>query len=168
MTVKRRRSTRRHFLRVAGGAAAAIGASGSRFATVASALVPTELALPPLVVFSKVYQELKLDFEQSAAVTAEAGLDGIDCAVRSGGEIAPQRAADDMPRYAAALGKRGVRMLLMTTDIVGVDSPHARDILGTGRKLGLRFYRLGYWPERADDPVKLTARSNRACKTWRR
>ena len=37
---------------------------------------------PPIVVFSKVYQTLKLDFVQAAAVTAEAGLAGVDCPVR--------------------------------------------------------------------------------------
>ena len=61
--------------------------------------------MPPVAVFSKLYQELKLNFEQSAEVTAEAGLDGIDCAVRDKGEIEPARAADEMPRYAEALGK---------------------------------------------------------------
>jgi sugar phosphate isomerase/epimerase len=145
--------SRRQFLRVAGGAAAAIGAGGSRLSCAASAFAPAELAMPPVVVFSKLYQELKLDFEQSAIVTTEAGLDGIDCAVRPGGEVVPERAADDMPRYAEALGKRGVRMLLMTTGILGIDSPHVRDILGTGKKLGIRFYRLGYWSHRPEIPT---------------
>ena len=137
-------TTRRQFLRVAG-AAAAIGATSVRFGSVASAFAAKEHPIPPVAVFSKVYQELKLDFEQSATVTAEAGLDGIDCAVRPKGEILPERAVDDMPRYAEALGKHGVRMLLMTTGIQGIDSPHARDIVATGKKLGIQFYRLGYW-----------------------
>jgi sugar phosphate isomerase/epimerase len=106
--------------------------------------------LPPVAVFSKLYQELKLDFEQSAEVTAEAGLDGIDCAVRDKGEIEPERAADEMPRYAEALGKHGVKMLLLTTGILGVDSAHCRDILSTAKNLGIRYYRLGFWPRPPD------------------
>ena len=36
--------------------------------------------------------------------------------------------------------------MLMTTGILGVDSPHARDVVGAGKKLGIHFYRLGFWP----------------------
>ena len=108
------------------------------------------LAIPPVAIFSKLYQELKLNFEQSAEVTAEAGLDGVDCAVRAGGEIEPERAADDMPRYADALAKDGAKMLLLTTGILGVDSPHCREILATAKKLGIRYYRLGFWHKPAD------------------
>src|SRR5262249_9118988 len=46
---------------------------------------------PALTVFSKVYQEVSLSFEEAAALTAEAGLDGIDCPVRPKGEIEPER-----------------------------------------------------------------------------
>ena len=98
---------------------------------------------PPVVVFSKVYQELKLDFEQGADLTAEAGLDGIDCPVRPKGEVEPERAADDLPRYAEALRKRKVDVRLITTGILGVDSPHAEDILRTATKLGIVHYRIG-------------------------
>ncbi len=98
---------------------------------------------PPVAVFSKVYQELKLDFDAAAELTAEAGLEGIDCPVRPRGEIPPERAAEDMPRYAEALRKRKVDMLLLATEITAVSSPHAEDILRTAKKLGIRYYRLG-------------------------
>ena len=119
---------------------------------------PAEPALPQLAVFSKLYQQLKLDFDESAEVTSEAGFDGIDCAVRTGGEILPERAADDMQRYATALSQHGAKILLLTTDIVGIDSPHARDVLTAGQKLGVRYYRLGFWPQQPDvDPQKQIA-----------
>jgi len=50
-----------------------------------------------------------------------------------------------MPRYAEALGEHHVRMLLLTTAIQGVGSPHAREILSTAKGLGIQYYRLGYW-----------------------
>ncbi len=99
---------------------------------------------PPLAVFSKVYQELKLDFAQAADLTAAAGLDGVDCPVRPGGEILPERAAEDLPRYAAALRQRKVDLLLLTTGILGLGTPHAEEILRTARKLGVRYYRLNW------------------------
>jgi sugar phosphate isomerase/epimerase len=141
--------TRRHFvhstLRTAAGLTLGAG--------VANECLAAGRLSPPMAVFSKVYQELKLDFEQSAEVTAAAGLDGIDCPVRAGGEIPPEQAADQMPLYAEALRRHNVRMLLLTTGIQGVSSPHARDILSTGKTLGVRFYRLGYWSHAPDKPV---------------
>ena len=108
---------------------------------------------PPISVFSKVYQELKLDFDASAELTAEAGLDGIDCPVRPGGEVLPERATDDMPRYAEALRKRKVEMLLLTTAILSPSTPHAEDILRAAKKLGIRYYRLGPVQMRGDGPT---------------
>ena len=131
----------------AGAAVAAIGKAG-----LAAAEAP--LPLPPLAVFSKLYQELKLEFEQSAEVTAEAGYTGIDCAVRPKGEIEPERAADEMPRYAEALGRHGTKMLLLATGISRIDSAHARDILTTAKKLGIRYYRLDFYPRKGDVAVE--------------
>ena len=83
---------------------------------------------PPIAVFSKIYQKLKLNFDQAAEMTAAAGLDGIDCPVRSGGEIEPERVADDLPRYAEALRKRQTRLLLLTTEIQSLSTPHAEAV----------------------------------------
>jgi sugar phosphate isomerase/epimerase len=98
----------------------------------------------PIVVFSKVYQTLKLNFDDAAAITAEAGIDGIDCPVRPGGEILPEHVTGELPQYAAALRKRGLQLPLLTTGITNVSSPCAEDILRTAKKLGVQFYRLGF------------------------
>lgn len=116
-------------------------------------LAGAELPALPVAVFSKVYQELKLNFEEAAGVTADAGLDGVDCPVRSGGEITPERAADDLPRYAEALRKQQRQVLLLTTGILGPDSPHTETILRTAKKLGIRYYRLGAGYHRTDQPL---------------
>ncbi len=134
-------TSRRQFIRTTAPALAAVG-----LAPAATALAQATPAFkPPVAVFSKIYQELRLDFEQSAEVTADAGLDGIDCAVRDGGEIPPAQAAEKMPLYAQALRRRGAAMLLMTTGIHDPRSSHAAEILRTGKALGVRYYRLGYW-----------------------
>jgi sugar phosphate isomerase/epimerase len=153
------RITRRRWIEATGKGVAVVGAGNILSGTEGFARLAAESPLPPVAAFSKVYQELKLDFEQSAELTAAAGLEGIDCPVRPGGEILPEHAADRMPQYAEALAKRRVHMLLLTTAIQGVDSPHARAILSTGRKLGIRYYRLGFWSHRPDVPAeKLAAR----------
>src|SRR5438128_1648621 len=85
----------------------------------------------PIVVFSKVYQTLKLNFDEAADLTAEAGLDGIDCPVRPNGEVLPERASDDLPRYLEALKKRNLQMPLIATALINGSSAHAEDILRT-------------------------------------
>ena len=118
--------------------------------------------VPPIVVFSKVYQALKLSFEDAAAVTAEAGLDGVDCPVRPGGEILPERAAEEMPRYVAALRKRRLDMPLLTTAITSTASPHTEEILGTAKRLGAQFYRLGFIERELAIPAKKQCREMKA------
>ena len=121
------------------GATGAVVLGGSGVRALAEGAFP-----PPIVVFSKVYQELQLDFAEAAAVTAEAGLAGVDCPVRVGGEILPEQAIEELPRYAEVLGKRNLKLPLLTTGITRVSSPHAEDILRTAKKLGVQFYRLGF------------------------
>lgn len=98
----------------------------------------------PIVVFTKVYQPLKLSFAQAAALTAEAGLDGVDSPVRPDGEVLPERAAEDLPAYVETLQKQGLRMPLLTTAIIGPATPHTESLLRTAKKLGVGHYRLGF------------------------
>jgi L-ribulose-5-phosphate 3-epimerase len=131
---------RRRFLRslAVGGCASAFGLPSLLAAESAASLQP------PIVVFSKIYQELKLSFEDSASLTAEAGLQGVDCTVRPGGEVLPERVADDLPRYHEALRKHRLEIPLLTTAIVGTDSPQTEQILRAAKQIGARFYRLGF------------------------
>ena len=146
--------SRRHFLRTTGRAATALGV-GRLLCGGPPACLASAASMPPVAVFSKVYLELKLDFQQAAELTAEAGLEGVDCPVRpKEAEITPEQAADRMPQYAEALAKHGRRMLLLSTGVQNVDSPHARDILATGHKLGIQHYRLGYWMHRPEVPAE--------------
>lgn len=99
---------------------------------------------PPLALFTKVSAQANLSLEQSAEVIAGAGLDGVDCPVRPKDEILPERVKEDLPRYADLLRQRGRKVLLLTTAILNVDSPHARDILTTAKQVGVTHYRLGF------------------------
>ena len=104
----------------------------------------------PIVVFSKVYQELNLGFEEAAQITADADLQGVDCPLRPGGEILPERVADDLPRYAAILRRNNLQLPLLTTGITSTSSPHAEEVLKTAKGLGIHYYRLGFIVHRRD------------------
>jgi sugar phosphate isomerase/epimerase len=137
--------TRRDFL-----GKTALGCAGAMAAVPFASVAADNGLASPVAVFSKVYQELKLNFEDAAALTAEAGLQGVDCPVRPGGEVLPERVKDDLPRYVEALHKHKVDMPLMATGITTTKSAHAEDVLRTARKLGTNYYRLGVrYPEAA-------------------
>jgi sugar phosphate isomerase/epimerase len=138
--------SRREFIARSAAASSAMALSGSL--AVSTLAAPT--SIPPIVVFSKVFQSLKLSFADAAEVTAEAGLDGIDCPVRPGGEVLPERATDDLPRYFNALHERNLQLPLLTTAITGVSSPHTEEILRAAKKLGVQFYRLGFVERESD------------------
>ena len=153
--------SRRDFL-----TSAALGCAGTIAAAKFGAFAAERSVLPPIVVFSKVYQELKLNFEDAAGLTAEAGLQGVDSPVRPGGEVLPERVKDDLPRYVAALGKRKLTMPLMATGITSPKTAYAEDVLRTARKLGMRSWRISH-----AEIVFASAASkslNCSCDTWRR
>jgi sugar phosphate isomerase/epimerase len=116
----------------------------------------------PLVVFSKVYQELKLNYQEAAELTAEAGLNGVDCPVRPKGEIEPEQAAEEMPRYFEALRKRNLSLPLLTTAITSPATPHTERVLRTARALGVKFYRLGARLHAKDVPLPRQIREAKA------
>jgi sugar phosphate isomerase/epimerase len=157
-TRNRNRLSRRSFIaRTLAASSTATLCGGS----VASSLA-AETFSPPIVVFSKVYQTLKLSFDDAAAVTAEAGLDGVDCPVRPGGEILPEHVTEELPRYAEALRKRDLKIPLLTTAITSASSPHTEDILRAAKKLGVQFYRLGFVDRQGNVPAETQCREVKA------
>jgi L-ribulose-5-phosphate 3-epimerase len=143
------RYSRREFLR-----SAAVGVSCLPLAGPSLAASTSDARRLPVVVFSKIYQSLKLNFSESAAVTAEAKLDGVDAAVRERGEVLPERVGEDLPRYVEALKQRGLMMPFITSGITQVESPHSEQILRTAHKLGVENYRIGFVDKKSDVPVK--------------
>jgi L-ribulose-5-phosphate 3-epimerase len=135
---------------------AALGASAVALSTVVPKVGATENLYPPIVVFSKVYQTLSLNFDDAAEVTAEAGLDGVDPPLRPEGEILPERANEDLPRYVEAMHKRKLQLPLLTTAIVSTTSPHTEDILRAAKKSGVQFYRVGFIDRKGDSQKQVS------------
>jgi len=77
-----------------------------------------------------------------ADVLAALGFDGVEATIRQGGRISPERAADELPAYVAALARRELRILVMATSINRADQPHAEATLRAAAKLGVKTYRL--------------------------
>jgi sugar phosphate isomerase/epimerase len=143
-------SRREFLLRTA--QAASVAALGTPM--VSSSAEPAKPHHPPIVIFTKVYQTLNLDFEKAAALTAAAELDGVDSPVRPKGEILPEKVADDLPRYSEALHKRGLSIPLITTAMLSPSPPDAEQLLRVAKKAGVQFYRLGFVDRVSDKSVK--------------
>jgi sugar phosphate isomerase/epimerase len=136
---------RRDFLResVAVGAALAAGME-TRAAAGAS-------ARNPICVFIKFVQTLS--YAELADAVAAMGADGIEATVRKGGYIAPERAAQELPKLTDAMAKRNLKITMITTDILGVDDPNTRPVLQTAVKLGIPMYRMGFYTYDLKRPV---------------
>jgi sugar phosphate isomerase/epimerase len=103
------------------------------------------------IAFSKAFQEL--NFEDTADLVAEVGWDGIECPVRRGGHVLPERVEEDLPRLVEALAKRGKSTLHITTDILDATDPIQQRVLRTASKLGVRVYRLSWFQYRPGIPL---------------
>ncbi|MCC7375645.1 MAG: sugar phosphate isomerase/epimerase [Verrucomicrobiales bacterium] len=97
----------------------------------------------PIIGFSKPFQNL--DPNQTADLVAQVGWDGIEIPVRSKGQVEPERAPDDLPRFVDALRNAGRQIHLAATDITSMKTAHAETLLRTLSKLGIRRFRLGFF-----------------------
>jgi len=133
---------RRSFLRTAGAAVLA-----APFTARAE-----QSAISPFIFFSKTVQ--KTSYERTAEVVAEVGWQGIELPLRAKGQIEPERVEEELPKMVEALKKRGLVVGMITTDIVGPDTPHAEKVLRTAKGLGITNYRMGFARYDLDQPIK--------------
>jgi sugar phosphate isomerase/epimerase len=96
-----------------------------------------------LHVFSKHLQFL--DYKDMAEAAAELGFDGVDLTVRNGGHVLPDRVKDDLPRAVEAIKGAGLLADMMATNVNNIWEQEYRNVLQTGAKLGIKWYRLGYF-----------------------
>lgn len=96
----------------------------------------------PLCFFSKHLPDL-----DATALTREVkalGFAGIDLTVRQGGHIAPERAAEDLPPFLAAVREQGVDVPMISTGLVSASDPTARPILETAGRHRVTYVKPGY------------------------
>jgi len=129
--------SRRDFL---GAASAAIAiASGSPSS---GAVVPSGYN-GKLCFFSKALQSM--DWKRLAEAVKGMGFDGVDLTVREGGHVAPERAADDLPKAVAIIREASLDVPMITTALTSADDPTARPILTTAAKLSISYFKAGYY-----------------------
>jgi L-ribulose-5-phosphate 3-epimerase len=86
-----------------------------------------------------------LDAPSLARAVKSLGFAGIDLTVRPGGHVAPERAAEDLPRFLKAVRDEGVAVPMITTALVSSNEATARPILETAGASGVVLFKPGYY-----------------------
>lgn len=106
---------------------------------------------PQLLVFSKHFPDL--NYDELGKTAKQLGFDGVDLTVRPKGHVLPERAAEDLPRAVETLRKHGLSVPMITTELTSASDPAANPTLRTAAKLGVSFFKPGYW-KYATEPVE--------------
>lgn len=93
--------------------------------------------------FTKLFQNLS--YEETARIVSEIGWDCIECPVRPGGHVLPERVEEDLPRMVEALKNYDLSLEVMATSIHNPDEKYTENILKTASGLGIKYYRMGWW-----------------------
>lgn len=108
-------------------------------------LKPASAPEARICLFTDHLDDHRYSYADVAKMIRPLNIAGPDLTVRGGGVVAPERAADELPKAFAAFRDQGLQVPMLTTNLTSVDDPHARPILSAMAKLGIAFYKLGYY-----------------------
>lgn len=86
-----------------------------------------------------------MSWQQLSQAVKKLGFGGVDLTVRPGGHVLPERAAEDLPKAVAAIKAEGVSVPMISTGLTSPSEPTAKPILSTAGKLGIPFFKPGYY-----------------------
>jgi sugar phosphate isomerase/epimerase len=142
--------TRREWLAAA--AKTAVSAAVFARAPGAGAAPQTAAAPPVFCLFSKHLPELT--WADVGRAVKDAGFEGVDLTVRTGGHVLPERAAEDLPKAIEAITAQGVKVPMITTELTSANSPVAKPLLQAAARAGVRYFKTGYWRYTAKPDVR--------------
>jgi sugar phosphate isomerase/epimerase len=102
-----------------------------------------------------------MDWRRLARSAKRLGFDGLDLTVRPGGHVLPERAADELPEAVATIRGEGLDVPMITTALTSADDPLARRLLSTAGRLGIPFFKAGYYLYESTDVRQELARAGR-------
>lgn len=112
---------------------------------------------PTLCLFSKHLPWM--GYAEMAKTLKGMGFPGVDLTVRGKGHVLPENAARDLPRAHEALKAEDVEIPMITTELLSNDDPTARPTLYTAAKLGIAFFKVGYYRYRDISQMEATLKS---------
>jgi len=135
--------SRREFLQASSATAMAGTVALSAWPAKAVQAAPRAPFRGTLCLFSKPVPQLS--WSELAHSAKQAGFGGIDLTVRPEGHVLPQRAATDLPKAVAAIRAEGLKVPMISTDLVSASDPTAEPILETASKLNIPYVKPGYY-----------------------
>ncbi len=105
-------------------------------------------------VFSKHLQWLQ--YRDMAAAARNIGFDGVDLTVRPGGHVEPGNVAVELPEAVKIIREEGLDVPMITSAVTDPDLPLSRNVLETAAGQGIKYYRMGYYRYRPEEPVSET------------
>ncbi|MDB5338571.1 MAG: Xylose isomerase-like barrel [Planctomycetaceae bacterium] len=142
---------RRDFLQTGGLATAATCLMNPLIANVAAAEQPVPATKPVVPVgericlFTDHLDDHGFSYAELAKMISPLKIAGPDLTVRGGGVISPDRVAEELPKAAAAFRDQGLSIPMLSTNLTSATDPTARPMLSTMGKLGIGYYKLGYY-----------------------
>jgi len=118
----------------------AAAAAGSLFAP--SMQPAGRLFSGKLCLFSKHLPGMK--WTELARTVKSLGFDGVDLTVRTGGHVKPEQAKTDLPEAVTSIRSEGLEVPMITTELLAA-TPLAEAILSTAGRLGIPFFKPGYY-----------------------
>lgn len=96
-----------------------------------------------LCVFSKHFQAL--DYQNLGRTLKNLGFEGVDLTVRKGGHVEPEQVKEKLLQAKEILSKEGIKITMITTEIIDINQPFAKDVLETAAAIGIGYFKLGYY-----------------------
>lgn len=100
-------------------------------------------AKPALCLFTKHLPHL--GYKELAQTLRSLGFAGADLTARPRGHVLPENVERDLPLAYEALAGEGVSLPMITTGLLSRRDPAARPTLYTAARLGIPFFKLGYF-----------------------
>ena len=123
-------------LAAAGSAASAAGDTGSK---------------PTLCLFTKHLPHL--GYKDLASTLRGFGFGGADLTTRPRGHVLPEHVERDLPSAYEALASEGIEVPMITTGLLSRNDPAARPTLYTAARLGIPYFKIGYFRYRGFENI---------------
>ena len=98
---------------------------------------------PTLCLFTKHLPHL--GYKELASTLRALGFEGADLTTRPRGHVLPGNVERDLPRAFEALAAEGIELPMITTSLLSRRDPTARPTLYTAARLGVPYFKLGYY-----------------------
>jgi sugar phosphate isomerase/epimerase len=98
-----------------------------------------------ICLFTDHLDDFGYSYADVARMLEQLKIAGPDLTVRPGGLVLPERVAEDLPKAVAAFREAGLTVPMISTGLTSASDPAAAATLSTAGKLGIRYFKLGYY-----------------------